>query len=282
MVKFIITAPLFDQATRYSHECAKEVVEFLKGRGEDYIFLEREDAVRESVELVLRENPEAYYFFSDHGREDSLIGNDSRPIIDMDNVELLKNRDNYTIACLSGKILGKEAKREGAKSYLGYVEVVCFTTGKFWKGFRECFNSGFYTFYETGSYQETDEEMRGKYSEWAIRAANEGNYISASCFIHDRDSLVLYDLEEVPRRCALRAIAMKAFGRKIGARITRKAGLSWLLFGVGWGLTAHDLWLHITSPATTPWRIHGGYIGLTLLLAGFLIKTYEYLLKLKE
>ncbi len=200
MVRYIVVAPKFDTATCYSHECAREVVGFLKERGESYIFLGKEDAVRENVELVLKENPGAYYWFADHGKEDSLIGNDSRPVVDLDNVYLLARRDNYTIACLSGKLLGKEAKREGAKSYLGYAERVGFTTGKFWLGFKECFNSGFHIFYETSNYEETYRAMREKFTKWAIKAIDEGDYISAALFIHDRDCLVLYDLERSSSR----------------------------------------------------------------------------------
>jgi len=134
----ISCAPLFDEVTEYCYEESRDLIRYAESRGFKVVDLAKEDAVRERVEEALRRNPGALFFHSDHGSPDRVWGNDGRPVLDLENVDLLRGRETVQNNCSSARILGVEAWRRGCKAYLGYVDMVYFTTDA-WETFKKAF-----------------------------------------------------------------------------------------------------------------------------------------------
>jgi len=96
-------------------------------KGYACIFLNEEDATREKVETALQNNPKALLCHHDHGNEDCIWGQDEK-VVDLDNNQLLKDRECYSMSCLSAKILGADSYRRYATEYWGSWELISFTT----------------------------------------------------------------------------------------------------------------------------------------------------------
>ncbi|MEK6818879.1 MAG: hypothetical protein AABY10_03005, partial [Nanoarchaeota archaeon] len=62
----------------------------------------------------------SFGLFNGHGNETSITGHKRSPLIDTKNVDLLKDKITYAISCSSGKTLGQESIKRGAKAYIGY------------------------------------------------------------------------------------------------------------------------------------------------------------------
>jgi hypothetical protein len=59
--------------------------------------------------------------FYDHGNVDKLAGSHEEVAFDLENADLLVDRDVYTVACLSAAKLGKKAVENGCNAYWGYT-----------------------------------------------------------------------------------------------------------------------------------------------------------------
>jgi hypothetical protein len=79
-------------------------------------------AVREKVESALNEElgNQGIFVFIDHGERDALYGSDAKSLIDGKNIELLKNKFIYAIACRSAAELGRHALQKGVQGYIGF------------------------------------------------------------------------------------------------------------------------------------------------------------------
>jgi hypothetical protein len=82
----------------------------------------------------------------------------------------------------------------------------------------------------------------------------------------------------------LRKVALKIFGLKLGWRISRMAGLGILFTLVGWGITLHAVAdeLYRKGGYSEILKLQGEWIGLGLILAGFIFLTFEYVHWLKK
>jgi len=282
-VKWIVCSPQFDVATTYSRFCAEEIVDFLKEKEEEFIWLDKDDAVRKKVESALKENPEATYLFFDHGERNHLVGQNHKAVIDLDNVELLGKRVNYVLACLSASVLGAEAMEKEAIAYVGYTEVVAFVTGKAWKKFQKAFVSGFYAIYEGKEWREVYEHMIETYNEIIDQFLEEGDYMSASSARWDRDCLVVYNHHKPKKPCPARRILRRILGWRIAFRISRKAGLGIVLTWLGIGLAVHDFILEAPKIAD-PYRLppHGFWFGILFIIVGFFLLSHEYVKWLRQ
>lgn len=80
------------------------------------------DAVREKIEPFLKKDIESrgIFVFIDHGESDKLTGSDDQPLIDTDNIGMLKNKFVYAVACKSASKLGYEALKKGVAGYIGF------------------------------------------------------------------------------------------------------------------------------------------------------------------
>jgi len=266
-------APKWDETTIHTSDWFLDLVDQL--REEKWYLLLGEEATRGNVENALKKLEVDMVVFYDHGTEYGLLAQDGHEhCLDKGNLHLVAGKVIYTLACLAGKDYGVEAYSKYDCVFWGYRKLFGFTI-KDEKLFKECANFGLiYKLKNKCSWKEAYEKTREKFNE-AIRKAK--SIWSKMWLRHDRDALVCYAPGMPPPKpkCPLRRVAIKLFGR-VGRKISRMYALSILLFGVGYGLTWHDLWSEIVSPAGNPYRIHGGYVGLALILASFIMSTWEH------
>lgn len=275
MPDWLFIRPLFDEATEYTFDEAQDAIEYLKTKGIEVIDLPKEQAIRENVEKILRENPNIYVAHYNHGSDDKLWGNDERPVIDLNNVDLLSNRECYNNNCSSAKKLGVEAWKRGAV-YWGYKDIFYFTTDAI-EEFKEFVNNGIKRRVDGHSWKEClsmTKELATKLIDNLVKA---GKALAAACMMNDRDCLVCYNAETPTTDCTARKIAIKVFGPKLGWRLTRTFPISIALFFLGLGILLHD-YFH------TLWKVggykeilsfQGGYFGVTILIIGFLLAYYQ-------
>jgi len=156
-IKIILIAPVWKNVKNdptlitygWATKLKKYLHELSKHNGYQLECFIKKDAVRKQVEdYLLRDkgNP-GIIIFLDHGQEDSLLGSDKLPMIDLDNAYLLQNKFIYSIACRSGSSLAKKAISKGACGYIGFVNDFQFIIksdliGKCTDTFGKCFLSG--------------------------------------------------------------------------------------------------------------------------------------------
>jgi hypothetical protein len=273
MTDYIVVRPRFDTATEYSYEWCQQIIDHLKEKGLPYIELAERDAVRKKVEEALTQNPNAMLIHYDHGDQDRLIGNDGRPVVDLQNVSLLSSRQAYNMNCLSAKILGVEAHNKKCTAYWGYTQVFSFTTDAL-DTFKTFANCGFFLYMETRSWKEALSKAKELGKQLVNKLIQEGKIIASSCMSADVDALVCWNTETPTIPCRFRALAVKLFGA-LGWKLTRKHALSLLLFAVGFGISLHDFAHQVWELKGTPLSLEGGYIGFILMLIGFLGVTWE-------
>ena len=210
-------APKFDEATEYTYRWNRELAGQIRF---DVELLER-DAVREKVVRALEERVVDLVVFYDHGREDSLIGNDGYPVLDLNNYALLKGTEVYTLACLSAKKLGERAFHAGCKAYWGYVDVWCFTTD-FEEHFKYLACLGLIIRKIQGlTWEAAKRQVIRKYDYYIDKAVKAGNPWAAAMLRHDRDCLVVYNFDRPKPECSSSRILLRLFGAKTLERLRR-------------------------------------------------------------
>jgi len=127
-MKFIIFVPKFDRATEYSYIWGLEIEAYSREKGHENINLLVADAVKEKLEEAFTKNPDAHLVFYDHGNEDCLWGNNRKHVVDLTNNFILKNKEVFTMACLSSKKLGADSYLRYGTTYWGSYETISFTT----------------------------------------------------------------------------------------------------------------------------------------------------------
>ncbi len=119
----LITRPEHDDTTHYLSYWSKNSIEIAQARGITVFDLSREKANRNKTEGILAKQNPKLVIFNGHGKEDAVRGHKNEPlIIAKQNETLLKEKITYAISCRSGKKLGPESIKQGAKAYLGYEE----------------------------------------------------------------------------------------------------------------------------------------------------------------
>ncbi|MCP4347449.1 MAG: hypothetical protein GY795_18240 [Desulfobacterales bacterium] len=120
-----IVAPLVkdDIATqltvKWANQLCKEIEKLNKFK---LVTLLGEGVIRAEVESALekdRDNP-GIFIFIDHGGKKCLYGADEQAIITFDNVDVLKNKFVYAIACKSASEFGHRALKAGVQGYIGF------------------------------------------------------------------------------------------------------------------------------------------------------------------
>ena len=182
-----------------------------------------DEATRANVEHMLKLRPHAHLLFYDHGSEKGLVAQGGNSyIIDSDNVELLKGRIVYTLACLWGKDGGWETHRKGARAVGCYTEIVGFMTSAL-KEFQEAFNYGFKLLLLTDSiegdfFKNLLLEEQRKMTELSDELMARGDFMGAMWMNRNRDSRRWYNGASEPpeSQCFWRRLAVKLFGNKLG------------------------------------------------------------------
>jgi len=213
-MKGIFVVPKFDDATFYSHLWNERMREQIGDRMEKELLL-IEDAIRAKDEEALLRDPTAMHVHYDHGSEDAIYGNDLVPVIDLDNVSLLKGRTAYNMNCLSAKTLGKAAYKEGCLAYWGSITEVSFTSDAEEK-FGEALNYGLLMVVEGKTWLEALQLARDKMTEIVDELVSQGNGLAAMLLREDRDALHCWGpgIETPTEECPVSRTIVSLFGYK--------------------------------------------------------------------
>jgi len=203
-LKALLVRPKFDEPTQFTYDFAAEILQWCQQAGISVVELAEGQAIRARVDEELAKGVDLFIHY-DHGNETALIGQDEKAVIDLSNCDLLKDKETYTLACLSAKSLGVEVWRKGGK-YWGAVEVVSFTTDAL-PEFQEAFNCGFsYRFIEGDTHQNSLTRAKETFDRLAFQLVDDGKTFAAVCMRQNRDSLRYYNAntpEEEKKGCLL-------------------------------------------------------------------------------
>jgi hypothetical protein len=116
MAECVVIRPSFDEPSRISYGWCEEVVGWLRNAGYEVTDLAKDKATRIEVENAIKAgNPDLIVFY-DHGNRYGLAEQGGEGyVIDKENDILLKNREIYTLACLSQDT--EILSRDGWKSF---------------------------------------------------------------------------------------------------------------------------------------------------------------------
>ncbi|TAN33240.1 hypothetical protein EPN28_02815 [Patescibacteria group bacterium] len=121
--KILITRPNYDLTTRYISSWAKNIIKFAEEKGSVVLDLEKERANRKEFESMIRKHEPPLIFLNGHGDYDLVTGQEEDVLVRVgDNETLLDSKVVYALSCRSGKKLGPESVKRGAKAYIGYKE----------------------------------------------------------------------------------------------------------------------------------------------------------------
>ena len=119
-MRILITNPEVDAFTRYLLFWSRKLIKELKNNNE-IIHLEKDKVKRERLEGTIKKKGIDLVLLNGHGDDEIVLGNDG-PIVDGDNIDLLKEKIVHAMSCSSAKKLGKTAVEKGVKAYVGYNE----------------------------------------------------------------------------------------------------------------------------------------------------------------
>lgn len=128
-MKVFLVAPNLkkDPITNLTLKWAEELNHWLKKRKDlQVVPLLGDNAIQAKVHSALEKEikQDGLFIFIDHGTREKLLGSNGDPIIELENIDLLKNKFIYAVACKAASMLGHEAVRKGAKGYIGYNDNV--------------------------------------------------------------------------------------------------------------------------------------------------------------
>lgn len=123
----LMIAPAFDQASDISFEWYKNALKHIPKDKFNIITLEKEEATRENFEKYIKDAD--IFAFWDHGNTNLLGSQQGKnpPLVDFDNDYLLKDKEVWTMACLSGMRLGPDVVKKGGALFQGYRFPFVFT-----------------------------------------------------------------------------------------------------------------------------------------------------------
>ena len=220
----MVIRPVFDEVCEDTFREAEAAIKMLVDKRREVADFPRGLAVREKVEKFLREHPNFNVYHADHGTKDAVFGHDKKPVIDLNNVHLMKGRIFYNNNCSSGKYLGVEAYRKGCKVFWGYSDVFIYVTdNETLKYFNEVVNLGLKYYLDGKSWEDAYKLTKRRMNEIIDELLKMGKPLSAMCMRHDRDVLVCYTEKNPPKDLVKRPILtrLKIIFRKILMKIRK-------------------------------------------------------------
>lgn len=240
----------------------------LENKGFKVIDIGGKPLTRREVEEVLTQNPNTLFIFYNHGSANCLWASKTEKAVDVENVELLAEREVYTVACLSAQKLGVEAYKKDCKAYWGYTAEFAFTSEAL-DEFMQFANCGLKFRLEGKSWSECLKLAKEFAKVMVEKLTKEGKYISAVFLNSDAEALVCYNAEPPQPKCPLRRIAIRILGPKAGWEISRIDAVALFCFAFGLGIYIHD---RLVEASKIGWRIHGIDVGVALLIVAFIFK----------
>ncbi|GAF81863.1 unnamed protein product [marine sediment metagenome] len=188
--KILVFAPRFDTATEYSFEWGKDLI----GKfSEDITTLLEADATQRNY-LKGIPGHDVFIFF-DHGIDDGLIDQNMRKFVNMGNVDTLKDKRVYTMACLSAKVLGVKAYHEGCLEYWGATDAITFTIDDAHL-FGEVFVDGAYARFGEG--KSIDEVFQSMREHFILQKTKTNNPWTKIWLEKDRDMWIVWHAGNPP------------------------------------------------------------------------------------
>ena len=128
-MSLLITRPRYELVTHYLYFWSQIIIDEAKQRNISVIDLDKEKATKNKVESYLKKQQPTIVIFNGHGNDTCVTGQDEESLIESGkNSHLLKDKIVYMRSCDSGKILGPQVIKEGAKAFIGYKELFRFWT----------------------------------------------------------------------------------------------------------------------------------------------------------
>jgi len=123
---FLLTRPNHEYRVNYLYNWSDEIVKFADKSGIRKKVFSGKEVVRRNIEnFVLSEHPRLA-IFNGHGSETQIFGHNDLPVVDLENIQNLKDSIVYTIACHASKILGLKAVENGIEAFIGYSNEFAF------------------------------------------------------------------------------------------------------------------------------------------------------------
>ena len=143
-------------------------------------------AIRKEIEICLEDviREFAIVLFYGHGSKsgDSLIGQDQRALIDLQNNYMLQNKICYIVACCSAKVLGPDSISKNAVSYIGFRKKYVFIHD-LEESFGECANAGILKMIREGcTTGQAKQAIQEQLILWENRWMDKGDIITASIY----------------------------------------------------------------------------------------------------
>lgn len=126
----LITRPNHDITTNYLYYWSLALIKYAKKIGRPVVDLKGKRANKKEFISVLKKVNPIFIVLNGHGNEEAVTGFDNKPLVNLDNVDILKEKIVYARSCQSAKKLGVKSVSEGCKSYIGYDEDFVFVTGE--------------------------------------------------------------------------------------------------------------------------------------------------------
>jgi len=121
MVKCLITRPNHDKVTEYLFAWSNEILESEELKNISFLDLQGENANKKKVESYLSKQSPEVVLFNGHGSPTKICGFKDEVLIENNiNDSLLKDKIVYALSCSSASVLGQNAIKKGAKSFIGY------------------------------------------------------------------------------------------------------------------------------------------------------------------
>jgi len=106
---------------RFTYHWAQLIINKAEELGMKAIDLQRENYNRKKLKTAILENDPFFIFGNGHGDSNLLRGYEDKAVLEAcENDELLSGRIVYSLACMTGKVLGQSAINKGCSSYIGY------------------------------------------------------------------------------------------------------------------------------------------------------------------
>lgn len=208
----LLAANKWDDATEYSYRWAMELDKALSFT----TVLEPDEVTREKAQKEIPKHD--LIVFYDHGSETALVSqNNGPPFLDTANVDLVADKEVYTMCCLAAKSLGVEAWKRGAV-WWGYTEVYGFVLDDE-DIFCEQANYGLIVKLNEDL---TWEQAYAKSQERDVELIEQSEDVWTRMWLQrNMDSKVVYTEDSPPpdSTCRFRRLALKLFGRKLGWKL---------------------------------------------------------------
>lgn len=120
-MSILVTRPEYDPGTRYLSCWAKLIIEKARNKGQIVFDLKGIKANRSELESRVKKLRPSFIFLNGHGTEVSVYGQDDEPVIvSGKNDNILQETIIYTVACSSGKELGRIVGDSHQSTFIGY------------------------------------------------------------------------------------------------------------------------------------------------------------------